>query len=426
MEEAVKLARLARYALRRIVENGQRAEAWRKVFSLILRVLHSVLSGEIPLERLSVLNNVLDGFAQDGRLDGGAGSGNWGHAGRPGKRGGSAGGGGVHNRMTAEGGGFTSFSKAQKEYAKPHSFDPSADGQVSWKQKGTKLISGGTTYVYHPKTNTFEGPDHAIYDSSKFKGQQVKILVPNSASPNYSKVKGSSQSDFSVAEAKKRFSSAFNPVSDKEADAAYREQSGKVWSNASEAEKKALHNYTSSGYRSINGALRNNDTGSDYTNGKIRDMTNAISRSKLDRDCIFYRGTGVHGFEKMMKMEKGGLTPETVNDLIGKEGTEKGFMSTGSCAGKGFTDSPVNLEILAPKGTQALYVEPFSACGSGSGLNWDSRNRMDGKSPQSYFSGEQETIIQRSSSLTVLSGKYENGKYHFQAMVTKQDPQNFG
>ena len=51
MDEAVKLTRFARYALRRIRENGQRAEAWRKVFSLILRVLHSVLSGEIPLER---------------------------------------------------------------------------------------------------------------------------------------------------------------------------------------------------------------------------------------------------------------------------------------------------------------------------------------------------------------------------------------
>lgn len=251
MNEAAKLARLARYALHRSMDGGQRAEAWRKVFHLILQVLHGVLTGEIPLERRAVLRGILDRYAQDGRLDGGAGSGNWGHAGRPGKRGGSARGGGVHNRMTAEGGGFTSFSKAQKEYAKPHSFDPSADGQISWKQKGTKLISGGTAYVYRPKTNTFEGPDHTLYDSSKFKGQQVKILVPNSASPNYSKVKGSSQSDFSVAEAKKRFSSAFNPVSDKEADAAYREQSGKVWSSASESEKEALHSYTSSGYRSI-------------------------------------------------------------------------------------------------------------------------------------------------------------------------------
>ena len=59
MDEAVKLARLARYALRRSRENGQRAETWHKVFSLILRVLHGVLLREIPPERLAVLNNVL-------------------------------------------------------------------------------------------------------------------------------------------------------------------------------------------------------------------------------------------------------------------------------------------------------------------------------------------------------------------------------
>lgn len=54
-------------------------------------------------------------FRQDGNAvlveDGGKGSGNWGHEGRKGKVGGSAPGGGVHNRISEESGSYTSFSK---------------------------------------------------------------------------------------------------------------------------------------------------------------------------------------------------------------------------------------------------------------------------------------------------------------------------
>ena len=60
-------------------------------------------------------------FREDGGAifvgDGGKGSGNWGHEGRKGKLGGSAPGGGVHNRITEEGGTYTSFSKKQKKLA---------------------------------------------------------------------------------------------------------------------------------------------------------------------------------------------------------------------------------------------------------------------------------------------------------------------
>ena len=45
---------------------------------------------------------------------------NWGHEGRPGKLGGSATGGGSHNRLGDKKQGFTSFSKQKKQWAKPH------------------------------------------------------------------------------------------------------------------------------------------------------------------------------------------------------------------------------------------------------------------------------------------------------------------
>ena len=55
--------------------------------------------------------------------DGGPGSGNWGHEGRPGEVGGSAEGGGSHNRMGNKQEGFTSFSKNKKKFATPHKAD---------------------------------------------------------------------------------------------------------------------------------------------------------------------------------------------------------------------------------------------------------------------------------------------------------------
>lgn len=64
---------------------------------------------------LRILNTRFDG--EDSRNDGGPGSGNWGHAGRPGMRGGSMPGGGVSHRVKNMygGGTFTSRAKIRRE-----------------------------------------------------------------------------------------------------------------------------------------------------------------------------------------------------------------------------------------------------------------------------------------------------------------------
>lgn len=61
-------------------------------------------------------------------VDGGPGSGNWGHEGRPGKVGGSGKGGGIANRLSTPSGGFTSRSQAEKE-----------------NRQRNKSLSGGST-----------------------------------------------------------------------------------------------------------------------------------------------------------------------------------------------------------------------------------------------------------------------------------------
>ena len=109
--EALKLICLARYARERVSASDSQSETWRSVFHSTVKVLAKVMRGEISPDLLAGLDeaaerivkncfnsgNSLDNRPQYGKIkleiprtDGGSGSGNWGHAGRPGKLGGSA------------------------------------------------------------------------------------------------------------------------------------------------------------------------------------------------------------------------------------------------------------------------------------------------------------------------------------------------
>ena len=68
------------------------------------------------------------------KMDGGPGSGNWGHAGRPGKRGGSAGGGGKANRTGTKESGFSSKAKERIQQK-----TKSSGSSVSFKKNYTKI-----------------------------------------------------------------------------------------------------------------------------------------------------------------------------------------------------------------------------------------------------------------------------------------------
>lgn len=72
--------------------------------------------------------------------DGGYGSGNWGHVGRPGKRGGSGAGGGRMNRITTSEGKYESLSsiwKAEKEYSKKRQAVMDKSGEIAKKAAET-------------------------------------------------------------------------------------------------------------------------------------------------------------------------------------------------------------------------------------------------------------------------------------------------
>lgn len=135
-------------------------------------------------------------------------------------------------------------------------------------------------------------------------------------------------------------------------------------------------------------------------------MTDYIERSSLEVDMWFQRGDrSLNVIESMLKFvgDDSLTAAEIANDpqqLVGKVIQQGAFMSAGSQKGKGFV-KPVILNIYAPKGTKATYVEPFSAFDKGAGRSWD------GKQEFTSFSSEHETLFQRGTKYRITGAKYD-------------------
>lgn len=195
-------------------------------------------------------------------------------------------------------------------------------------------------------------------------------------------------------------------------DDVLRPAAGKVWQNASDLERKSIHKYTYT-YHMFNEPLRgieygtsrtvgvgnaDLDAGSEHNGRNLNAMTDIIEKSRLPQDQWFQRGTSTSGASKFLGIDYGllanGTEEELKNALLGTTPTEYGFMSMGSSKGAGFSGG-VHFYIYAPKGTKAMYVEPFSRYGGGDGWQWD------GKSKQFYFGDEFETILQQGTQFRV-------------------------
>ena len=111
-----------------------------------------------------------------------------------------------------------------------------------------------------------------------------------------------------------------------------------------------------------------------------------------------------------------GSEKDLQNELLGKTITEYGFMSMGSAKGQGFSGS-ILFNIYAPAGTKMMYVEPFSAYGGGDGRDWD------GKSSQSGYGSEFETIMQQGTQFRVTKVEKSGGQLYIDIEVINQDNQ---
>lgn len=207
--------------------------------------------------------------------------------------------------------------------------------------------------------------------------------------------------------------------STKEADAQLRSVCGDVWQAAKQAERRAIYDYTSgsgkfnrplSGFQGGWGQYNNKGVGMVDLNyegafKEIQDMTDIISKSSYDFDVWLQRGCGTEAIESFLHLPNGTLgrmTHEQLQQFLGRDGRIYSFTSTGVAKGKGFSGNVI-MNIYAPKGTQMMYAEPFSAFGNGGGKSWD------GISPQSTFGYESEMIIQRGASYTITKIEKSGG-----------------
>lgn len=183
----------------------------------------------------------------------------------------------------------------------------------------------------------------------------------------------------------------------------------KNWIASTEDEKDRVYEYTHH-YCNVNEPLQgrkylNHQTKTDFEH-RVNNITSYISKNILPKDMWFMRGDDGLGVIASRIRFAGGEMPNDLQDLVGMTMQEGGFMSTGSRKGKGFSNKSVIINIYAPKGTQAAYIEPISAFGNGAGRKWDGKQRFN------TFSSEHETLFQRGT-LMRITKVYQVGSQTF-------------
>lgn len=390
-------------------------------------------------ERLDAADSLIDKYLliraihSKQQYDGSSGSGNWGHEGRPGKLGGSAAGGGIQNRYIDKQGGYTSFSQQRAAMAQPHKIQTN---ELMAAPVGTRVVDGESVWIKQKngsyQIEGYQGGDEEAYSkyevesgdmAGEFDGSEVRTIIPDSANPNWQK--GRESFDPDVYSEERRNAAIY--TSDKSAvDSVLRGETSQAWIGFNDGQKDALFAYTGGStkkypdedYHSINDALREITKASDVsseTRGAIDDCTSAIAQSHLQEDVTLVRLMSANSLSSMIgvpveKIFSGNIKSE---NLVGKVVQDSGFMSCGSAKGTGYGDSAYRLKIYAPKGTEAIYAEPFSRFGD-SGYNG---RQWDGKTAATYFGSEFETILQRGTKTQITGIRTTGHKLEVQVQV---------
>lgn len=194
----------------------------------------------------------------------------------------------------------------------------------------------------------------------------------------------------------------------------------KNWIAATEKEKDYVYEYTKH-YCDVNEPLQ----GREYCNAqkkerfveKVTNITNYIDKNELPTDMWFVRGDSSLDVIKARIKFAGGTVQDNLQDLVGKEMIEGGFMSTASHKNGGFP-YPVRLNIYAPKGTKAAYIEPISFYGNGDMRSWDGINRF------ASVSDEHETLFQRGTKMRITKVYQEGNITYIDCEVIGQEVKN--
>lgn len=207
-----------------------------------------------------------------------------------------------------------------------------------------------------------------------------------------------------------------------EADDELRADCGKVWNAASDEEKDAIYAYTHT-YNNINEPLRGltyygPSTSKSQGLKRIPLVEKIINRSVLKRDMWVQRGDGMVALKKFGLSNYYNASDADIMALVGKDGVEGAFWYAGVAKGKGMYGE-LTFNIYMPKGSKAMYCEPFSAFGNGDKRAWD------GISNQATFGSESEILIQRGTKFRVTKAQKSGGHWYIDLEIIEQQPVKF-
>ncbi len=146
------------------------------------------------------------------------------------------------------------------------------------------------------------------------------------------------------------------------------------------AELDALRAYGGSGHAAINGMLRGQRPADAQIKELVRQIDEAMLRTSLPEPVTLYRGTELDAL-----LDRPDL-------LVGRRSTDLGFMSTSIGAGPAWGDTPLQMEIIAPRGTRAVFMQPLQ---SAEGLI-----------------EEREVLLDRNQDFVILEAFFRDGRWH--------------
>lgn len=213
-----------------------------------------------------------------------------------------------------------------------------------------------------------------------------------------------------------------------------RPELSRVWLDSTEAERKALYDYTESSGK-FNRPLRGYDgswhnfkgvgqvpfdneatkgfSGNPMINAPF-EAANAIAKNVHKESMWLHRGSDQRSLNSLFGINIDDYLSgkKSTDDLVGRKAVDEGFISSTPIKGKGFSGD-IMYEIFAPKGTEMMYLEPISHYGvlRETGYEWD------GLKPQSTFNYEFEMLVNRGYELQIISVQRKNNQ---EAVVTMQ------
>ena len=310
------------------------------------------------------------------------------------------------------------YIKAADDKAKKHVWQGYEKKLEEFKQFKTqssiyKNMLDNLEYEVKNMSNEYMA-DYHIQQLENKKAELMKLRKPKTTATNNTQFGGITQERRDKAFWDKRGGSAANDV--------LHDEAGKAWLAASEAEKDSIYGYTHS-YCFINEPLQGRhyigSTSRSKFENAVNNITSYINRSEIPTDMWFQRGdSGLNAVLSRIKFA-GGIPPTDVynnlSKLVGMEMQEGGFMSVGSSKGKGLNLDSVCINIFAPKGTKAAYVEPFSAFGKGWDRQWDGIQKVQ------YVGHEHETIFQRGTRMKIVRAYQDNGTIYLDVDIIGQE-----